>query len=158
MYTEDQRDAPVTDVQKKPFSRLQRLAAFIVVTALAAVVLIGIVSRRSSVAALGESTERAAIPQVNVVPITGSKDQTELVLPGTTQSFNEAAIYARTNGYLRRWYFDIGAKVRQGQLLAEIETPELDQQLEQARADVRTAQEFTAGSNYCCEMAESLER
>jgi RND family efflux transporter MFP subunit len=141
MYIEDQSDAPVTDVQKKPFSKFQRLAAFIVVTALAGVVLIGIVSRRSSVAALGESTERAAIPQVNVVPITGSKDQTELVLPGTTQSFNEVAICARTNGYLKRWYFDIGAKVRQGQLLAEIETPELDQQLEQARADVRTAQE-----------------
>jgi len=141
MYTEDQSDAPVTNVQKRPFSKLQRLAAFIVITVLAAVVLIGIVSRRSSVAALGESTKRAAIPQVNVVPIASSKDQTELILPGTTQSFNEAAIYARANGYLKRWYFDIGAKVRQGQLLAEIETPELDQQLEQARADVRTAQE-----------------
>ena len=141
MYIEDQSDPPVTGVQKRPLSKLQRLAVSIVVTTLTAAVLFGIVSRKSSLAALGESTERAAIPQVNVVPITVSKDQVDLVLPGTTQSFNEAAIYARTNGYLKRWYFDIGARVRQGQLLAEIETPELDRQLEQARADVRTTQE-----------------
>ena len=60
--------------------------------------------------------------------------------PGTTQAFTDAPIFARTSGYLKRWYFDIGARVKQGQLLAEIETPEVDQQLQQARADLETAQ------------------
>jgi RND family efflux transporter MFP subunit len=61
-------------------------------------------------------------------------------LPGNTEAFIDSPIYARTNGYLKRWYFDIGARVRRGELLAEIETPELDQQLQQARADLATAQ------------------
>src|SRR5687767_2146052 len=64
----------------------------------------------------------------------------EIVLPGNTQAFIDAPIYARTNGYLKRWYVDIGAHVKRGQLLAEIETPEIDQQLQQARADLKTAQ------------------
>ena len=62
------------------------------------------------------------------------------MLPGNTQAFIDTPIYARTNGYLKQWYFDIGAHVKQGELLAEIETPELDQQLQQARADLETAQ------------------
>jgi RND family efflux transporter MFP subunit len=62
------------------------------------------------------------------------------VLPGVTQAFTDAAIYARTNGYLKRWYFDIGAHVKKDQLLVEIDTPEVDQQLQQARADLDTAQ------------------
>jgi RND family efflux transporter MFP subunit len=64
----------------------------------------------------------------------------EIVLPGNTQPFNDTPIYARTNGYLKRWYVDIGAHVAQGQLLADIDTPEVDQQLEQARADLKNAQ------------------
>ena len=66
--------------------------------------------------------------------------QTEIVLPGNIQAFNDSPIYARTNGYLKKWYVDIGAHVKAGQLLAEIETPEVDQQLDQARADLNTAQ------------------
>ena len=62
------------------------------------------------------------------------------MLPGTIQAFSDAPIYARTNGYLKQWYVDIGARVQAGQLLAEIDTPELDQQLQQARADLATAQ------------------
>src|SRR2546426_826721 len=61
-------------------------------------------------------------------------------LPGTTQAFTDAPLFARTSGYVKAWYFDIGAHVKQGQLLAEIESPEVDQQLEQARADLETAQ------------------
>jgi RND family efflux transporter MFP subunit len=61
-------------------------------------------------------------------------------LPGNTQAFTDAPIYARASGYLKRWYFDIGTHVKQGQLLAEIETPEIDQQLQQARADLKIAQ------------------
>jgi RND family efflux transporter MFP subunit len=77
---------------------------------------------------------------VNVVlPSPGAASQ-EIVLPGNTQPFDDTPIYARTNGYLKRWYVDIGAHVSQGQLLAEIDTPEIDQQLEQARADLKNAQ------------------
>jgi RND family efflux transporter MFP subunit len=72
-------------------------------------------------------------------PQEGASTQ-EIILPGNTQAFSDAPIYARTSGYLKRWYFDIGAHVQKGQLLAEIETPEVDQQLQQARADLDTAQ------------------
>jgi RND family efflux transporter MFP subunit len=89
---------------------------------------------------LGTVTERAAVTAVNVVePKSGAALQ-ELVLPGTAQAFIDTPIFARTNGYLKEWYFDIGAHVEKGQLLAVIETPELDQQLEQARANLKTAQ------------------
>ena len=63
-----------------------------------------------------------------------------MILPANVQAFRDAPIYARTNGYLKRWYADIGARVKAGQLLAEIETPEVDQQLRQARADLSTAE------------------
>ena len=64
----------------------------------------------------------------------------EIVLPGNTQAFTDSPIYARTSGYLTHWYFDIGARVKKGDLLAEIETPEIDQQLQQAQAQLETAQ------------------
>jgi len=72
-------------------------------------------------------------------PKAGSTAQ-EIELPGTTEAFTEAPIYARTSGYLKQWFLDIGARIKRGQLLAEIETPELDQQLQQAENDLRTAQ------------------
>lgn len=104
------------------------------------VVYSGIHERAHAETTLGVSTERAAVPAVNVVhPLPGTAAQ-EVVLPGNTQPFNDTPIYARTNGYLKRWYVDIGAHVQRGQLLAEIDTPEVDQQLEQARADLKNAQ------------------
>ncbi len=100
----------------------------------------GIHQRAMAASNLGTVTERAAVATVNVVePKSGAALQ-ELVLPGTTQAFIDTPIFARTNGYLKQWYFDIGAHVGQGQLLAVIDTPELDQQLDQARANLRTAQ------------------
>jgi RND family efflux transporter MFP subunit len=81
-----------------------------------------------------------SIPDVAVAQPTGSKTSDELALPGNTQAFVDTPIYARTNGYLKAWYFDIGAHVRKGQLLALIETPEIDQQLQSAQADLQTAQ------------------
>jgi RND family efflux transporter MFP subunit len=100
----------------------------------------GIRARTAADAALRQTTAAAAVSVVNVVsPKPGAPTQ-EILLPGTTQAFTDAAIYARTNGYVKGWYFDIGAHVKQGQLLAEIETPEVDQQLQQARADLETAQ------------------
>ena len=112
----------------------RRTAMFFAAAALALLALViysGIHSR---------AVAEAAIPTVDVIsPQEGAPTQ-EVVLPGNTQAFSDAPIYARTSGYLKRWYFDIGAHVQKGQLLAEIETPEVDQQLLQARADLDTAQ------------------
>jgi RND family efflux transporter MFP subunit len=87
-----------------------------------------------------KETDEMAVPTVAVVKPKKSAPAAELVLPANVQAFVDSPIYARTNGYLKRWYADIGTHVRAGQLLAEIETPEVDQQLRQARADVGTAQ------------------
>ena len=100
----------------------------------------GIRSRLEAGKGLEEKVRSSAIPLVEVIhPKAGSTAQ-EIELPGTTEAFTEAPIYARTSGYLEQWFFDIGAHVKRGQLLAEIETPELDQQLQQAENDLRTAQ------------------
>ena len=116
------------------------LLLVVAVAALALLLYSGIYSRVTAESRLKQRTEDAAIPTVEVVfPKEGAPTQ-EIVLPGTTQAFTDAPIYARTNGYLRHWYFDIGARVKKDQLLAEIDTPEVDQQLQQARADLETAQ------------------
>ena len=84
--------------------------------------------------ALAKETEELAVPSVIVVhPKTEAPNQ-EMVVPSTLQAFTESPIYARTNGYLAKWYKDIGSRVRKGELLADIETPEIDQELMQARA------------------------
>ena len=107
---------------------------------IAIVVVFGIHSRLAAETRLQQTTNQAAIPSVSVThPHPGDRAQ-ELVLPGNTQAFIDSPIYARTNGYLKRWYVDIGARVSRGQLLAEIETPELDQQLRQAQAELATAE------------------
>jgi RND family efflux transporter MFP subunit len=128
--------------RSRPGAR-RRTAIVVAAAALALLALViysGIHSRAVAEARLEQRTEQAAIPTVDVVfPREGAPTQ-EIVLPGNTQAFSDSPIYARTSGYLKRWYFDIGAHVQKGQLLAEIETPEVDQQLLQARADLDTAQ------------------
>jgi len=100
----------------------------------------GIRGRSAADTTLRHTTAEAAVSLVSVVsPKPGAPTQ-EILLPGTTQAFTDAPIFARTNGYVKGWYFDIGAHVKRGQLLAEIESPEVDQQLQQARADLETAQ------------------
>jgi RND family efflux transporter MFP subunit len=100
----------------------------------------GIRARLRADAALKQTTERNGVPIVKVVYPKRTVSTEEIVLPGNTQAFTDTPIYARTSGYLKRWYFDIGSRVKQGQLLAEIDTPEVDEQLRQARADLLTAQ------------------
>jgi RND family efflux transporter MFP subunit len=100
----------------------------------------GVRTRTAADATLGSTTTDAAVSVVNVMSPTASASTQEIRLPGTTQAFTDAPLFARTSGYVKAWYFDIGAHVKQGQLLAEIESPEVDQQLEQARADLGTAQ------------------
>lgn len=115
------------------------LIAVVVVIIVAGVVVAGIVPRERAKTALKKESYNLAIPTVSVIhPKLGAPMQ-EIVLPGTMQAFVDSPIYARTDGYLRKWYHDIGAHVKAGQLLADIETPEVDQQLEQARADLDTA-------------------
>ncbi|MBZ5604724.1 MAG: efflux RND transporter periplasmic adaptor subunit [Acidobacteriia bacterium] len=100
----------------------------------------GVHARTREGQALARATEQAATPVVRVVHPTPGAPLQEIVLPGNTQAFTDSPIYARTSGYLSRWYFDIGARVKKGDLLAEIETPEVDQQLQQAQAQLETAQ------------------
>jgi RND family efflux transporter MFP subunit len=100
----------------------------------------GIHSRAKAESKLQGLAQASAIPVVEVVHPKVGADGQKIALPGNAQAFNDTPIYARTSGYVDHWYVDIGAHVRQGQLLALIQTPELDQQLEQARADLKTAQ------------------
>ncbi len=116
------------------------LIAIIAALVIIAIVVAGVVPRVRAKNELKKETDVLAVPEVGVIqPKRGSPAQ-EIILPGNIQAFTDAPIYARTNGYLKVWYFDIGAHVKQGQLLAVIETPEVDQQLQQARADLNTAQ------------------
>jgi RND family efflux transporter MFP subunit len=124
---------------RPPRSKRGVLILLVALVIVAAVVIGGIVPRRRARAALREETNDLAVPTVRVVHPSRGAPQTEIVLPGDMQAFMDAPIYARTSGYLKTWYVDIGARVKAGQLLAEIETPEVDQQLAQARADLSTA-------------------
>jgi len=104
------------------------------------VVMWGVSTRTRALGVVAQETREMAVPAVAVVTPAHGAPQEEIVLPGTMQAFADASIYARTNGYLKRWYVDIGTRVQAGQVLADIDTPELDQQLQQARADLSTAQ------------------
>ncbi len=99
----------------------------------------GEVSRVIARSDLVKENADAAIPTVTTTTAEPSAAGEELVLPGAVQAFIEAPIYARTSGYLKSWETDIGSRVTKGQLLAQIETPEVDQQLTQAQADLATA-------------------
>lgn len=116
------------------------LALAIAVIAVAALLISGIWSRVRARAALKTETAQSALTAVSVVSPKRTAPADEIILPGNVQPYISSPIYARTNGYLKKWYFDIGARVKQGQLLAVIETPEVDQQLEQARSNLLTAQ------------------
>ncbi|WP_263353278.1 efflux RND transporter periplasmic adaptor subunit [Acidicapsa acidisoli] len=129
-----------SETGKQPLSRSLFVGLGVAALLLAGVIYLGIHQRAMAASNLGAVTERAAIATVNVAEPKSGASLEEIVLPGTTQAFIDTPIFARTNGYLKKWYFDIGAHVEQGQLLAVIETPELDQQLGQARANLKTAQ------------------
>jgi multidrug efflux pump subunit AcrA (membrane-fusion protein) len=145
-------------VPPNPSSRWLLVGLAAAVLVLGIVIYSGIHERAQAESALGVSTERAAVPTVNVVQPTSGAVSQEIVLPGTTLAFNDTPIYARTNGYLKRWYVDIGAHVKQGQLLAEIDTPEIDQQLEQSRADLKNApSERATGTDYRSALAKSAQ-
>jgi RND family efflux transporter MFP subunit len=122
-------------------SRLRTVVTVVILLVIVAVLVItGIIPRLRASKALAAETNRLAAPTVLVVqPEVGAPSQ-EIVLPGNIEAFVDSPIFARTNGYLKRWYFDIGSHVKQGQLLADIESPEIDHELSQAKADLGTAQ------------------
>jgi len=116
------------------------LVFFVIVVVLVILGALIMVQRRSQFEALAKNTETLAVPTVAVIHPLAEGAAEDLVLPSTLQAYVESPIYARTNGYLVKWYHDIGSRVNKGELLADIDTPEVDQQLMQARADLVTAQ------------------
>ncbi len=134
-----QADRGGADAPPSSGSKHGILITLVVLLIVAAVVVGGIVPRLRAKAALKSETYDLAVPTVNVATPKQGAPQTEIVLPGNMQAFTDSPIYARTNGYLKKWYVDIGGRVKAGQLLAEIETPEVDQQLQQARSQLNTA-------------------
>lgn len=132
--------APAHDPKPRRVGAVAWILLLVAAAALGVVIYRGISSRTKANVQLAQATDASAVPTVVVTYPKANAPAEEIVLPGNTQAYTDTPIYARTNGYLKHWYFDIGARVKQGQLLAEIETPEVDQQLDQARADLATAQ------------------
>ena len=138
---DEQAESRLPSSPSRPSSRVKRgLWLAVVVLLIAAIVAWGITVRKRASANVERETREMAVPTVSVVHPQRAAPAQEIALPANIQPWIDAPIYARTNGYLRRWYADIGAHVKAGQLLAEIDTPEIDQQLQQARADLATAQ------------------
>ena len=124
-----------------PRSRRGLMIAGVAAVALAGMVVVtGVLGRMHQTSALKSWTAGEAVPVVTVVRPTAEPAAVDLTLPGNLQAFYNAQIYSRVSGYVHGWFEDIGAHVKSGQLLATIDTPELDQQIEQARADVAVAQ------------------
>ena len=130
-----------TAPEQKPISPRKALVGVAIVLIVAAVLAgYGILRRHQADNVLATTTTELAAPTVIVATPKAGAPADSLVLPGNVTSYTDAPIYARTAGYLTRWYFDIGARVKKGALLAVIATPEVDQQLAQAEADLNTAQ------------------
>ena len=134
-------DQPVDKPSSEHSSRSQkgigkagRIAGVALMLLLVTAAAIGFAIRLGERRALGKETESLAVPNVIVIQPKAAPPQEEIVLPSSLEAFTESPIYARTNGYLAHWYKDIGSKVQKGTLLADIETPEIDQELMQARA------------------------
>ena len=123
-----------------PAPRKLRFAGIIALLLATGAAGVGIYERVHARHALKEKADADAVPTVSLVDPAHVEDRQQLVLPGNVQAYYDAPIYARVPGYLKKWYVDIGSPVKAGDLLAEIETPEVDQQLLQARADLATAQ------------------
>jgi len=135
-----QPSIPSHDVEQRTRSYRRWLIAVASVLIVSALLISGIRSRVRAKAALVNATTQMAVTAVSVVQPQRTAPTQEITLPGNVEPFVSAPIYSRTNGYLQKWYVDIGAHVKQGQLLAVIDTPEVDQQLQQSRSTLATAQ------------------
>lgn len=149
MTVEEEKMTPASDdlgttENRKPAAKApwRTLLIILVLVAgmLACAVVNGVSARAKATSALQRETLSMTVPTVAVVHPKLTNAAEEVVLPGNMQAFIDTPIWARASGYLKRWNVDIGARAKQGQLLAEIEAPEVDQQLQQARADLNTAE------------------
>jgi RND family efflux transporter MFP subunit len=132
--------APLNAGDAGKLSYKRWLMPVIIAAIVGGILIFGIRSRINAEANLGTVTAQMAVPSVSVVQPKASASAQEIILPGNIQPFISSPIYARTDGYLKKWYFDIGAHVKAGELLATIQTPEVDEQLAQARSTLATAQ------------------
>jgi multidrug efflux pump subunit AcrA (membrane-fusion protein) len=133
-----------------------RRAGIVFVVVVIAVVVFGFVSRAEQTSKLHDLTEAQAVANVAVVSPSSVENRTGLDLPGRLEAFIRAPIYARVPGYLKSWKHDIGSKVKAGDVLAEIETPDLDQQLLQARAQLNAAEATAKLSEITAKRWQSL--
>jgi RND family efflux transporter MFP subunit len=141
MNVEELKDVEIQrETRRRRFPLVGLLVFLVAGGALGYFIYKGIHARVEAATELKKETDASAVATVSVIHPQPSGETEEIVLPGNIQAFTDTPIYARTNGYLKSWKADIGARVKAGQLLAEIETPEVDQQLAQARADLATAE------------------
>jgi RND family efflux transporter MFP subunit len=140
----------------RPVPRRLRLVGVAALAVAIAIVAYGLVSRAAQNSRLRDLTAAQAIPTVAIVTPTNVQNRSGLELPGRLQAFISAPIYARVPGYLKTWKHDIGAKVKAGELLAEIDTPDLDQQLMQARADLNVSEANSKLAQITAERWQSL--
>jgi RND family efflux transporter MFP subunit len=138
----DRRDAgaPAMTPPKRGLPPLVWIGLLVIAAVIAGVVVKGILSRAAAEKKLEDTARAASIPTVSVTHPLAARLSPELALPGNAQAYVETPIYSRTDGYLKSWYFDIGARVKTGQLMAVIETPELDEQLQVAQAQLKSSQ------------------
>jgi RND family efflux transporter MFP subunit len=134
-----ERGQPVIAVRRGASRTVWIVVGFLAVVLLVVIVL-GILSRSAAEHSLKQKTVTDSVLNVVVTHPVVTSTSPEIALPGNTQAYVDTPIYARTNGYLRKWFFDIGAHVKKGQLMATIETPEVDQQLQVAEADLKSSQ------------------
>jgi RND family efflux transporter MFP subunit len=132
--------APALDVNRRGFGRVAIGCAVLIAVMAGLLTLRDSRARSAANATLAGYTRRAAIPSIDVVHPSPGAASSEVVLPASVQGFIDSPVYARTSGYLLHWYADIGTHVKKGELLAEIQTPELDQQVQQGQSDLETAQ------------------
>jgi RND family efflux transporter MFP subunit len=149
-------EAPASAPVQRDLPPIIWVAVAVVGILLAAAVIYGILSRASAERHLDKTTQADAVMSVQVTRPTVNGTASEIALPGNTQAYNDTPIYARTAGYLKQWFVDIGGHVKQGELMAIIETPEVDQQLQVAEADLKSAQANLSLANITSERYQSL--
>jgi RND family efflux transporter MFP subunit len=137
---EPTQPAQPVEVQQVEKQGSARTVVLVIAAALLFAIAYGLHLRSASESQLTSATDDAAILSVDVVHPAAGSQAGDLALPGNVVAFTDTPIYSRTNGYLKKWYFDIGSHVHKGDLLAEVETPEVDQQLDQSRAELERMQ------------------